>query len=48
MWAQLGCLLVKDARAYWRTPDYNATRLAIALGVALIFGSMYWMRAHRR
>ena len=46
--AQLGHLLAKDARAYWRTPDYNATRMAIACGVALIFGSMYWMKARRR
>ena len=46
--AQLGCLLLKDLRSYWRTPEYNATRLTISLGVALIFGSMYWMRAHRR
>lgn len=46
--AQLGRLLLKDLRSYWRTPEYNATRLTISLGVALIFGSMYWMRARRR
>jgi hypothetical protein len=46
--AQLGHLLVRNVRCYWRTPDYNATRMAISLGVALIFGSMYWMRATRR
>ena len=46
--AQLGRLLLKDLRSYWRTPEYNATRLTISLGVALIFGSMYWMRAHHR
>lgn len=45
---QLGHLLLKDLHGYWRTPEYNATRLTISLGVALIFGSMYWMRAHRR
>ncbi len=45
---QLGHLLVKDFLCYWRTPDYNATRMAISLGVALIFGSMYWMHARRR
>ena len=48
LYAQLGRLLLKDLRSYWRTPEYNATRLTISLGVALIFGSMYWMRAHRR
>ena len=46
--AQLGHLLLKDLRAYWRTPEYNATRLSISAGVALIFGTMYWMKAHRR
>ncbi|EIE25913.1 ATP-binding cassette transporter [Coccomyxa subellipsoidea C-169] len=46
--SQLGQLLVRNARCYWRTPDYNATRMAISFGVALIFGSMYWMRATRR
>ena len=46
--AQLGRLLLKDLRSYWRTPEYNATRLTISLGVALIFGSMYWQSAHRR
>jgi hypothetical protein len=45
---QLGHLLLKDLRCYWRTPDYNATRMLISLGVALIFGSMYWMRAKQR
>ena len=46
--AQLGHLLLKDLRAYWRTPEYNATRLTISAGVALIFGTMYWKKAHRR
>lgn len=46
--SQLRQLLARDLRCYWRMPDYNATRMAISLGVALIFGSMYWMRAHRR
>lgn len=46
--AQLACLLLKDLRGYWRTADYNATRMLISLGVALIFGSMYWMRAQQR
>ena len=45
---QLGHLLLKDLRAYWRTPEYNATRLFISMGVSLIFGSMYWMKAHHR
>lgn len=46
--AQLGHLLAKDLCGYWRTPEYGATRMTISVGVALIFGSMYWMRAHRR
>ncbi len=46
--AQAGVLLQRAGRTWWRTPDYNATRFLITLGIALIFGSMYWKRAHER
>ncbi len=46
--AQLAALTARAARTWWRTPDYNATRFLITLGIALIFGSMYWKRAHER
>ena len=45
---QLAALAARAARTWWRTPDYNATRFLITLGIALIFGSMYWKRAHER
>lgn len=45
---QLHALAARTARTWWRTPDYNATRFLITLGIALIFGSMYWKRAHER
>ncbi|KAK9836042.1 hypothetical protein WJX81_008449 [Elliptochloris bilobata] len=45
---QLRELAARAARTWWRTPDYNATRFLITLGIALIFGSMYWKRAHVR
>lgn len=45
---QLAALGARTARTWWRTPDYNATRFLITLGIALIFGSMYWKRAHER
>jgi ABC-type multidrug transport system permease subunit len=27
---------------YWRTPEYNATRFSFSVGVALLFGTVFW------
>jgi ABC-type multidrug transport system permease subunit len=27
---------------YWRAPEYNLTRLIVTIGVALVFGSLFW------
>ena len=32
---------------YWRTPEYNGTRLYFSLAVALIFGTVFWKRGNK-
>ena len=27
---------------YWRTPEYNGTRFSFTVGVALLFGAIFW------
>jgi len=27
---------------FWRTPAYNATRFSFTVGIALLFGTMFW------
>ena len=39
---QTAALVLKFAQVYWRTPAYNATRLVLALGLALLYGIMYF------
>ena len=29
-------------KMYWRSPEYNLTRLAVTLGIAFVFGSLFW------
>ena len=35
-------LVQKFSQVYWRTPTYNATRLALALGLSLLYGVLYF------
>jgi len=39
--AQAKALVIKATKNYWRSPNYNFTRMLISLLVALIFGSVY-------
>lgn len=40
--AQFWAIFAKYMAAYWRMPDYNATRILLALGVGFVFGAMFW------
>jgi hypothetical protein len=35
-------LLIKFARAYWRDPSYNFTRVLLSITFAIIFGVVYF------
>ncbi|KAF0693770.1 Aste57867_15269 [Aphanomyces stellatus] len=39
---QLGWLMVKSTRTYWRSPAYNFVRIVLFPIFALIFGSTFW------
>lgn len=39
---QFWAIFAKYMAAYWRMPDYNATRMLLALGVGFVFGAMFW------
>jgi ABC-type multidrug transport system permease subunit len=39
---QISALVRKFSQVYWRTPAYNATRLALALGLAILYGVLYF------
>ena len=41
-WDQFTANLQRFWRMYWRAPEYNLTRLAVTLGVAFVFGSLFW------
>lgn len=40
--------LRKQNLVYWRSPQYNAVRLAFTAVAALIFGSVFWDTGSRR
>jgi ABC-type multidrug transport system ATPase subunit len=40
-YAQMKALVIKSIKNYWRSPNYNTTRIVVGLLVALIFGSVY-------
>ncbi|PRQ50790.1 putative iron-chelate-transporting ATPase [Rosa chinensis] len=37
----MACLW-KQHWSYWRNPSYNAVRLLFTIGIALVFGTMFW------
>ncbi|KAH7352830.1 hypothetical protein KP509_19G066000 [Ceratopteris richardii] len=37
----LACLW-KQHKSYWRNPEYNSVRFLFTIGVALIFGTIFW------
>ncbi|KAL9227633.1 hypothetical protein vseg_003301 [Gypsophila vaccaria] len=39
---QVMACLWKQHCSYWRNPQYNAVRLLFTIGIAVIFGSMFW------
>ncbi|BFI42905.1 ATP-binding cassette, subfamily G (WHITE), member 2, PDR [Marchantia polymorpha subsp. ruderalis] len=43
---QLKYCLLKKHWTYWRSPDYNILRFALAFFSALFFGSMFWRVGH--
>ncbi|KAL3140482.1 hypothetical protein ABBQ38_004739 [Trebouxia sp. C0009 RCD-2024] len=42
MMTQFWAIFAKYTAAYWRMPEYNGTRLLLALGVGFTFGAMFW------
>eukprot|EP00164_Ancoracysta_twista_P000277 GFYU01000392.1.p1 GENE.GFYU01000392.1~~GFYU01000392.1.p1 ORF type:complete len:1408 (-),score=377.02 GFYU01000392.1:90-4313(-) len=41
-WTQFVALMDRVTRSYWRSPSYNLVRFGVYLGLALLFGSVYW------
>ena len=39
---QFWAIFAKYMAAYWRMPEYNGTRILLALGVGFTFGAMFW------
>jgi ABC-type multidrug transport system ATPase subunit/ABC-type multidrug transport system permease subunit len=37
---------VRFWRMYWRLPEYNLTRLVVTLGIAFVFGSLFWRQGN--
>jgi ABC-type multidrug transport system ATPase subunit/ABC-type multidrug transport system permease subunit len=44
---QLRANLLRFSRMYWRSPEYNLTRLAVTLGIAFVFGSLFWRQGNK-
>jgi ABC-type multidrug transport system ATPase subunit/ABC-type multidrug transport system permease subunit len=45
---QIGALVRKFSQVYWRAPAYNATRLALALCLSLLYGVMFFGQGSAR
>jgi hypothetical protein len=44
--AQYKELVTRYTRAYWRNPQFNTTRVMLALAAALVHGTYYWGRGN--
>ena len=42
MMTQFWAIFAKYMAAYWRMPEYNGTRILLALAVGFLFGAMFW------
>lgn len=41
---QFGTNFQRFWRQYWRSPEYNLTRLLVTIAVAFVFGSLFWRK----
>lgn len=43
---QFSANLLRFWKMYWRQPEYNLTRLVVTLGIAFVFGSLFWRQGN--
>jgi len=47
VWLQFQANFHRFWRQYWRSPEYNLTRLAVTIGIAFVFGSLFWRKGQQ-